>query len=84
MEIPPAYQYECGQQKGGNFYCAICGACAKRVYEMDYSFCCSHMSLADRQDLDLKGPYGKKHSLQKMNKPFEVLTKDELIKQLSA
>ena len=50
----PARQYECGQQKGGNYYCAICGASANRVYEMDYSFRCSHISLADRQDLVLK------------------------------
>jgi hypothetical protein len=42
----PGRQYECGQQKGGNYYCAICGASANRVYEMDYSFRCSHMSLA--------------------------------------
>ncbi|CAB3981856.1 Retrovirus-related Pol poly from transposon opus [Paramuricea clavata] len=61
----PARQYECGQQKGGKYYCAICGASANCVHEMDYSFRCSHMSLADRQDLVLKGPYGKKYSLQK-------------------
>jgi hypothetical protein len=42
------------------------------------------MSLADRQDLVLKGPYGKKYSLQKVNKPFHSLTKDELSKELSA
>ena len=80
----PARQYECGQQKGGNYYCAICGASANRVYEMDYSFRCSHISLADRQDLVLKGPYGKKYSLQNINKPFQDLTKDELIGELSA
>ena len=32
----------------------------------------------------LKGPYGKKKSLQKANKPFQDLTKDELIRELSA
>ena len=56
----PARQYECGQQKGRDYYCAICGASANCVYEMDYSFHCSHISLADRQALVLKGPYGKK------------------------
>ena len=54
------------------------------MYEMDYSFRCSHMSLVDRQDLVVKGPYGKKYSLQKVNKPFHGLTKDELSKELSA
>ena len=80
----PARQYECGQQKGGKFYCAVCGASANRVYELDYSFRCSHMSLADRQDLVLKGPYGKKNSLKKASKPFQDLNKDELIRELSA
>ena len=27
----PTRQYEAGQQKGGNYYCAICGANAHRV-----------------------------------------------------
>ena len=80
----PARQYECGQQKGGNYYCAICGASAHRVYEMDYVFRCSHMSLADRQSLVLKGPYRRKNSFQKVYKPFKDLTKDELIRELSA
>jgi hypothetical protein len=34
----PAQQYECGQQKGGNFYWSVCGVHANRVYELDYSF----------------------------------------------
>jgi hypothetical protein len=80
----PARQYECGQQKGGKYYCAVCGAAANRVYELDYSFCCSHMSLADRQDLVLKGPHGKKNSFEKANKPFQDLSRDQLIRELSA
>ena len=76
----PARQYECGQQKGGNYYCAICGAKADRVYEMDYVFRCPHLSLADRQNFVLKGPYGKTFSIQKRNKPFQNLTKDELVR----
>ena len=79
----PARQYECGQQKGGNYYCAVCGAAANRVYEMDYSFRCSHVSLADRQNLVLKGPYGKKYSLLMANKPFQELSKDGLTGELS-
>ena len=70
----PARQYECGQQKGGNYYCAICGASAHRVYEMDYVFRCSHMSLADRQSLVLKGPYGRKISFQKVQYVPDVST----------
>ena len=61
-----ARQYECGQQKGGHFYCAICGASANRVYKMDYVFRCPHISLTDRQNLVVKRPYGKKNSLPKV------------------
>ncbi len=71
----PARQYECGQQKGGKYYCAVCGASANRVYELDYSFRCSHMSLADRQDLVLKGPYGKRTLLKRQANLFKILTK---------
>jgi hypothetical protein len=45
---------------------------------MDYVFCCSHVSLTDRQNLVLKGPHGKTNSLQKSNKPFKDLKKDDL------
>ena len=82
--VIPLLDNECGQQKGGNYYCAICGASANCVYEMDYSLHCSHISLSDRQALVLKGPYGKKKSLQKANKPFQDLKKDGLIRELSA
>ena len=80
----PARQYECSQQKGGHFYCSICGASANRVYEMDYVFRCSHVSLTDRQNLVLKGPHGKTNSLQKSNKPFKDLKKDDFVRELSA
>ena len=80
----PSRQYEAGQQKGGNFYCAVCGASAHRVYEVDYVFRCPHISLKDRQQLVLKGPYGKANSLAKSNKPFQGLTKSNLIRELNA
>ena len=40
----PSHQYEAGQQKGGNYYCAVCGANAHHVYELDYVFRCPHVS----------------------------------------
>ena len=79
-----AQQYECCRQKGGNYYRTICGAKTDRVCEMDYVFHCPHLSLADRQNFVLKGPYGKTFSIQKRNKPFQNLTKDELVRELSA
>ena len=43
----PSRQYEAGQRKGGNFYCAVCGANAHWVDELDYIFRCPHISLED-------------------------------------
>ena len=80
----PSRQYEAGQQKGGNFYCAVCGANAHRVHELDYVFRCPHVSLEDRQQLVFKGPHGKANSLAKSNKPFHGLTKPNLIRELNA
>jgi hypothetical protein len=80
----PSRQYEAGQQKGGNYYCALCGANAHRVYELDYAFRCPHISLDDRQQLVFKGPCGKANSLAKSNKPFHRLTKTNLVKELNA
>ena len=80
----PARQFECGQQKGGNYYCSLCKASAKRVYELDYSFHCAHLSLADRQELVLKGALGRKNSLAKLRKPLKGLNKESLIAELSS
>ena len=80
----PSRQYEAGQQKGGGFYCALCGANAQRVYELDYVFRCPHVSLEDRQQLILRGPCGKANSIAKSNKPLQGLTKQNLIRELNA
>ena len=80
----PSRQYEAGQQKGGNYYCAICGANAHRVYELNYAFRCPHISLNDHQELVFAGPCGKANSMAKSNKPFHKLTKHDLVKELNA
>jgi hypothetical protein len=71
----PARELECGQQKGGNYYCSGCGAYAQRVYELDYCFRCRWMSLSDRQQLMLNGPYGRKNYLAKAYKSLQKLKK---------
>ncbi len=80
----PSCQYKAGKQKCGNFYCAVCGANAHRVHELDYAFCCPHVFLEDRQQLVFKGPYVKQNSLAKSNKPFHGLTRPNLIRELNA
>ena len=80
----PAQQYECGQQKGGNFYCSVCGVYANGVYELDYSFRCSHISLNDRQKLILEGAIARQKTLEGNNKPLHQLKKAELQKELNS
>ena len=80
----PAQQYECGQQKGGNFYCSVCGVHASRVYELDYSFHCTHISLSERQKLILEGAIARRKTLQGKNKPVHQLKKAELLKELNS
>ena len=41
----PARQFECGQQKGGHYYFSVCSVSTKRVFELDYSFCCQYSIL---------------------------------------
>ena len=63
----PARQFESGQQKGGTFYCSVCGSNAHRVYEMDYILRCKIVSLQDKQKLLMKGVVSKKNSIDKAN-----------------
>ena len=51
----PARQFESGEQKGGTFYCSVCGSNAHRVYEMDYILRSKTVSLQDKQNLLMKG-----------------------------
>ena len=80
----PAQQYECGQQKGGNFYCSVCGVHANRVYELDYSFRCTHISLSERQKLILEGAIARRKTMAGNNKPVYQLKKAELLQELNS
>ena len=80
----PAQQYECGQQKGDNFYCSVCGVHANRVYELDYSFRCAHISLSERQKLILEGAIARRKTMAGNNKPVYQLKKAELLQELNS
>ena len=80
----PAQQYECGQQKGGNFYWSVCGVHANRVYELDYSFRCTHISLSERQKLILEGAIARRKTMAGNNKPVYQLKKAELLQELNS
>ena len=80
----PAQQFECGQQKGGTYYCSTCGVNANRVHELDYSFRCTHISFSDRQKLILEGTISKQQTLAGNNKPTKNLKKAELLKELNS
>ena len=80
----PAQQYECGQQNGGNFYCSACGKHASRVYKLDDSFHCTHISLSERQKLILEGAIALRKTLEGKDKPVHQLKKAELLKELNS
>ena len=74
----PAVAFETGLQKGGHFFCSICGVHAVMCDELDHVFRCKHISLHDKQNLVLGGPLGKKNSLAQKPKPLQGLKKEEL------
>ena len=55
----PARQFECGQQKGGHYYCSNCSLNANRAYSLDYVYHVEQMSLEKRPLLAVGGHHGK-------------------------
>ncbi|KAK3700756.1 hypothetical protein QZH41_010938, partial [Actinostola sp. cb2023] len=80
----PAVAFESGQQKGGHYFCSVCGMHAVMSDTLDHVFRCTHVSLKDKHKEILRGPFGRKHSLLKKPKPLKGLQKEELIGELHA
>jgi len=78
----PAVAFESGQQKGGHYFCSVCGMHAVMSDMLDHVFRCRHVSLKDKQQLILKGPSGRQNSLLKIPKPLQNLNKEELYSEL--
>ena len=80
----PAVELECGQQRGGHFYCAGCAVHANRVYELDHVARCKVVTYLERQQSILRGPIGRRLSMMMNPKPFENMSKVDLEKEVRA
>lgn len=78
----PAVQFESGQQKGGNYFCAGCGVNRWQADDIQYTYHLPIISLLDKQQLILKGVFGKKKSLEGKEKPFKDLSAAQLKKEI--
>lgn len=78
----PAVELECGQQRGGYFYCAGCAIHANRIHELDHAFRCPSITLEERQQSILRGPISRKYSLALRPNPCDNLTKAELEQEI--
>ena len=70
----PARQFECGQQKGGHYYCSNCGCHAVMVDDIHHALNCPLVSLQDRVDKIMEGTISKKKSLKFNSKPLKSLS----------
>lgn len=80
----PAIAFETGQQKGGHYFCSVCGMHAIMSPALDYVFRCKHVSLGDKQEKITNTSLGKNNPNLKRPHPLKHLTKNELIIELTA
>ncbi|KAK3698437.1 hypothetical protein QZH41_010014, partial [Actinostola sp. cb2023] len=78
----PAMELEAGQQRGGHYYCSGCAIHADMTYELDHAFRCPTLTLGERQELILKGPVSRIHSLNLNPNPCNNLSKAELEREV--
>ena len=55
----PSVEFEDGTQKGGHFGCSGCGGDMRWAYEYDYMAFLKYRTLEEKQNLILKGTFGK-------------------------
>ncbi|CAG2195362.1 unnamed protein product [Mytilus edulis] len=77
----PARQFECGQQRGGNYRC-ICGLAAVNHSNFEAAFIQKTQSLQQRLDLFKAGTLWKTFNMQNNINPFVNLTKETLTDEL--
>lgn len=80
----PAREFECGQQKGGHYYCSNCGCHAFRVDEIHHAISCPEVSLQDRVNAIMEGAVSKTNTLQLKLKPLKNLSRDDLERELAS
>ena len=79
-----AVELECGQERGGHFYCTGCAVNANRVYELYHVARCKVVIYLERQQAILHGLIGRRLSMMMYPKPFQNTSKVELEKEVRA
>ena len=80
----PAAALEAGNQKGGHYFCPSCDVHLCRTDDISHCYQQKTQSLEDKQDLVLRGKYGRANSLRKCTSPFENLSIDQLSDELKS
>jgi len=80
----PAVEFECGQQRGGHYFCSGCAIYDDRIYELDYAFGCQSFTIQERQKSILDGPVTRRNSLLLKPNPCKNLSKNELQQEARA
>ena len=80
----PAVAFEAGNQKGGHYFCPCCDVHICLTDDISYCYQQNMISVGDMQSRVTRGKVGSKNSLSKQTCPFEKLSTDEIIKELTS
>lgn len=80
----PLRAFECGHQKGGNFFCSACGIHCDMTYHLDHALDITFESLEKKQNVILQGAVAARRSRAKKPKPFKDLSIGEIKEELGS
>ena len=80
----PAIAFECGNKKGGTYFCPCCDVNAYLTDDISYCYQLPIRSIEDARQRVVAGKLGKKHSLLKKTCPFEKLKPSEVFNELKS
>ena len=78
----PSCQFEAGQQKGGHYFCWICGIVAYRTRDYAHAAYRKWLSFADRQEKVLRTENSRDKSRKGFVKLYSNLNKAEVLDEL--
>lgn len=76
----PSVEFELDTQKSGHFCCSGCGGDMRRAYEYDYMAYQKYRTLEEKQNLVLKGKFGKSDATG----PFKSLKVEQIRQELKS
>ena len=77
-----AAQFEAGQQKGGAYFCWMCGINANRCDDITHSYYLPSLSLEERRTQVLQTTRTSNLSCQKSTKLYSHISKDSIVSEL--